>query len=529
MMDKRAVLAVVISFVIIALYYYLFAPAPPPPKKAAPTQEEIASAPPPRPTQRETGPAEVSLKEIKIETEKMLIILSNRGGGPVSWKLKDYKDKPGDKGEPMELLGFNPDQVASLPLEVSFSTDGVPASAPQGSRYQTNGRSRILSGSSDRLRLDFRREYPAEGVRVVKSYQFSNDGYKVPLTITLTNITDRRWVQRPVLTLARPFPAEGKVKDIGYVAHSDGNIVREGLKRGKKENLDSETLRWFGIDEKYFLAAILPKESGPYRVAVERGDGLITARLIGPPVTLRPGESKRLDFTLFMGPKEIKTLKSMGADLDQAINFGWFSVIAKPLLYILQFFHRGVGNYGLAIILLTMGMRVVFWPLNQKSFRSMSRMQKLQPLIAKLRERYKSDKVRMNKEVMNLYRQYKVSPLGGCLPIMVQMPILYALYSTLMSAIEMRHAHFIFWINDLSAKDPTYITPILMGGTMFLQQRLTPTMGDPAQAKMMMFMPVIFTVMFLSFPSGLVLYWLVTNVLSVAQQHYTYRMMAVAK
>lgn len=203
------------------------------------------------------------------------------------------------------------------------------------------------------------------------------------------------------------------------------------------------------------------------------------------------------------------------------VSFGFFDPVAKPMLFLLKLFYKFIPNYGLAIIFLSVGIKLVFWPLTHKSQKSMKGMQKLQPKIAELKEKYKNNKEELNRKTMEFYRTNKVNPLGGCLPILIQIPVFFALYRVLLNSIEIRHAPLIsFWINDLSSKDPTYISPLLMGASMFIQQKMTPTVGDPAQAKIMLAMPVIFTFMFLSFPSGLVIYWLVTNVLSIAQQYY---------
>ena len=203
------------------------------------------------------------------------------------------------------------------------------------------------------------------------------------------------------------------------------------------------------------------------------------------------------------------------------MTLGWFSAVAKPLLTALKFFYRYVHNYGIAIIIVTVIIKILFYPLTYKSYKSMKEMQKIQPKMAELKEKYKNDRDAMNKAVMELYKTHKVNPLGGCLPMLVQMPIFVALYRALMYSIELRHAPFMLWIQDLSTKDPYYVTPIIMGATMFIQQKMTPATGmDPAQAKMMLALPVVFTVMFLNMPAGLVLYWLVNNILTIAQQMY---------
>ena len=191
-----------------------------------------------------------------------------------------------------------------------------------------------------------------------------------------------------------------------------------------------------------------------------------------------------------------------------------------PLLIVLKFIYNYVGNYGIAIIILTILIKIIFWPLGNKSYKSMKEMQKLQPKMQELREKYKDDKQKLSQETMALYKTHKVNPLGGCLPIVIQIPVFFGLYKVLLYAIELRHSPFFFWIQDLSAKDPYYITPIVMGATMFMQQKMTPTMGDPMQAKIMLFMPVVFTFLFLNFPSGLVIYWLFNNIISIGQQMY---------
>ena len=231
-------------------------------------------------------------------------------------------------------------------------------------------------------------------------------------------------------------------------------------------------------------------------------------------------------FRIYNGPKLLANLRKFGEDAQNVIDYGWFGIIARPLMRFLIFTNQYTHNYGIDIILLTILIKIVFWPLTHKSYKSMSDMQKIQPLMKKLREKYKDDKERLNREMMALYKQHKVNPLGGCLPMVLQIPVFFALYKALLDSVELRHAPFMWWIQDLSAKDPYYITPIIMGLTMLIQQKMTPTTGDPKMAKMMLLMPVVFTFMFLNFPSGLVIYWLLNNVLSIGQQYYTNRKLA---
>jgi YidC/Oxa1 family membrane protein insertase len=265
--------------------------------------------------------------------------------------------------------------------------------------------------------------------------------------------------------------------------------------------------------------------------------------------TIKPGSSANMKFHYFAGPKKISLLKSSGKligneiNLDDAVSFGWFDIIAKPCLYVMNFIYDNVfSNYGVAIIILTIIIKLCFWPLATKSYKSMAEMKKLQPVIAELKEKYKGDSKKMNQEMMNLYKIYKVNPFSGCFPLIVQMPIFIALYRMLYSAVELRHAPFAAWITDLSAPERLFnfgisipfmeppigipVLTIIMGFTMFLQQKMSPPAGDPAQARIMMLMPLFLMVVFINFSSGLVLYWLVNNVLSIAQQYYINKKLA---
>jgi YidC/Oxa1 family membrane protein insertase len=258
-------------------------------------------------------------------------------------------------------------------------------------------------------------------------------------------------------------------------------------------------------------------------VQIERNGDAIENIVESPDITLQSGEQRQLDYLVFIGPKDPELLKAAGHHLDQVVNFGFFNILAQPLFMVLTFFYGFFKNYGVSIILLTVLIKLLFWPLTHKSYASMKSMQKLQPEMQKLRDKFKNDKERLNKEMMALYKTHSVNPLGGCLPMIVQIPVFFALYQVLLNSIALRHAPFVLWLTDLSAKDPYYITPILMGASMFVQQKMTPTTADPMQAKIFMAMPLIFTFMFLNFPSGLVIYWLVNNLLTILQQYFIHR------
>jgi YidC/Oxa1 family membrane protein insertase len=288
---------------------------------------------------------------------------------------------------------------------------------------------------------------------------------------------------------------------------------------------------WTGFVDSYFMTAVVPANGNAVTVT-QQGSEKQARTVISEGIQGIGGqESKSYAYTLYFGPKKLKILEAAGHDLAQSVDFGWFDIIGKPMLWLLNFFYQFIGNYGIAIILLTVLIKAVFWPITQKGMKSMKNLQKLQPKIAKLRERYKDDPAKMNQEIMTLYKTYKVNPLGGCLPILIQIPFFIALYQVLMAAIELRHAPFMLWINDLSSPDRLGIgfdipylhgipiMTLLMGASMYIQQKMTPTAADPMQARIMQFLPIVFTIMFINFASGLVLYWFVNNLLSILQQY----------
>jgi len=309
------------------------------------------------------------------------------------------------------------------------------------------------------------------------------------------------------------------------------------MKKIEEKNIYSGKLGWIALQDRYFMSSIISEknEEASMRLFL-KPDHILEAEFLQPEQVIQPGSEHFFDFKLFFGPKSMTILNDLGYNLGKAVNFGMFDFIAKPCVWLMNFFYRFIPNYGVAIIILTLMTKALLWPLGSKSYKSMSEMKKLQPLIAELKEKYKNDRKKIQQETMALYKTYKINPLGGCLPMVAQIPVFFALYRMLYEAIELRHAPFFGWIRDLSAPDrlfrfdfsvpfmePPYGIPVLtiiMGASMLLQQRMSPPPGDPAQAKMMMLMPIVFTVIFINFSSGLVLYWLVNNVLSISQQYY---------
>jgi len=271
----------------------------------------------------------------------------------------------------------------------------------------------------------------------------------------------------------------------------------------------------------FFVSLIVPKENEGInlKIGMKKDEKVMYSRTVSPARSIPGGGEAVYSYEFYLGPKVIALLKELNVGAEKAVRYGWFSPIAKILLRFVNLTHKVTKNYGADIIIISVLLKILFWPLTRKSYVSMKEMQKVQPEMAMLREKYKGDKARLNREMMDLYKRRKVNPLGGCLPMLVQIPIFFALYWALMGSIELRHAAFILWIRDLSYRDPIYVSPILMGVSMLWQQKMTPTAGDPRQAKMMMFMPIIFTFLFLTFPAGLVIYWLVTNILTIGQQY----------
>jgi len=282
---------------------------------------------------------------------------------------------------------------------------------------------------------------------------------------------------------------------------------------------------WLAFVQHYFVSAWLPPEKLQRDYgALKRNDGLYSGNVVVSPGAIAPGASGSVKVSLYSGPQEQRRLQAAAPGLDLVVDYGWLAIIAWPLFWLLEKFHALTGNWGVAIILLTVLIKIVFFPLSAASYKSMAKMKLITPRLTKIREMYAQDRNKMNQAMMELYRTEKINPLGGCFPILVQIPVFIALYWVLLAAIELRHAPFMLWIKDLSALDPYYVLPILMTVTMVLQTRMNPVPPDPVQARVMQIMPFVFSIFFFFFPAGLVLYWLVNNILSIAQQWQIQRM-----
>jgi YidC/Oxa1 family membrane protein insertase len=399
----------------------------------------------------------------------------------------------------------------------------------------------LLSPNSPPESLTFTGRTP-EGLEIVQVYTIHPNKYGMQLEVKVNNPGGQR-IEGGFSAGLRVLPPKGDSKYysyIGLVALVDDKLEEVEIEKELEEEVLSGKIGWVGYEDDYFISAIIPEDSSK---AIFRGTlnalGVLEGTYRSKPVSIGPSDGMSDRYLLYFGPRDIDIMEGHDGRLARAVSFGWTDIIAKPLLSVLKFFNKYIGNYGVSIILLTILIKILFWPLTHKSYKSMKEMQKLQPMMAKIREKYKNDKQKLNQEMMSLYKTYKVNPMSGCFPMLIQIPVFFALFRILGSAIELRHAPFMLWIDDLSAPDRLFhfafkiplmappagipVLTLLMGASMFIQQKMTPTPGDPTQAKIMMLLPIVFTFMFINFPSGLVLYWLVNNILSIGQQYRIHR------
>jgi len=460
-------------------------------------------------------------KEIRVETALYTAIFSTRGAALKSWVLKQYLDHLGIEGEPVEMVTSK--QGSPRPLMSTLLWKDK--SETLDIDFRPDRETLDLTGSEKEGQIVFTGSTP-DGVLVKKTIAFVSESYWIDIAIEVNPPVSLPSPKGTMINWIRILDPEkdvsGRFGFTGPAVYGNGKlneIKLKSLEEGKASF--SRRIRWVGYEEKYFIAAFFSRNGAPMSVDIAKRDENSIEINCFKKTDSSPGSGTYgYSYGFYCGPKDIEILHSLGVDLEKAIDFGMFDIIAKPLLHTLKYLNKITHNYGWAIIILTIIIKIIFFPLTHKSYKSMKAMKDLQPKMVALRKKYKNDKDQLNRETMSLYRTHKVNPLGGCLPLVIQFPIFIAFYWVLLGSIELRHAPFMLWINDLSAQDPFYITPVLMGASMFIQQKMTPTAGDPTQAKVMLAMPIIFTFLFLKFPSGLVLYWLVNNVLQIFQQLY---------
>jgi len=543
-MEKRLILAFALSFLVLALWSYITGTK----QEQVVTdnketkQESPAAVPQSGKVQDsdlqvqdiQPSVSSVNEEEIKVETPLYQAIFTNKGATIKSFKLKKYKTTLEHDSPLVDLINIK-DNSADF-LSVNFDAGGTAADS-NAVFYSASQDSINLAEGASPKDLTFRS--PAtNGVSIDQTFRFYPDKYTIDLYIILTNNTGAP-VSGNIKTSLKNMPPEGKKSYSSFTGATlllNNKYEQHKPSKMKEGKSISGQIGWIAYESDYFISSIIPedqKEGEFYGLTMP--SGIISAAYISPSISVNASGRASSGYTLYFGPRDQDILKTAGKKLERAINFGFFNIIAKPLHFLLRFFNKYVDNYGVSIIILTILIKIIFWPLTHKSFVSMKEMQKLQPLMVKIREKYKDDREQMQRELMGLYKTYKVNPMGGCLPILIQIPVFFALYKLLYASIELRQAPFMLWIQDLSAPDRLFTFPfsvpfmyapygipvltLLMGASMFLQQKMSPPPGDPAQAKMMMFLPILFTFMFINFPSGLVLYWLVNNLISIGQQY----------
>ncbi|MBI2975116.1 MAG: membrane protein insertase YidC [Deltaproteobacteria bacterium] len=519
--EMKSLLAVGLSVAVFILWYNYIAPKPQQKPAAVATSEtpavdgnkpdlnQVSKAVSAAPLAGGEDPqAQIPVKETLFESDLYKVVLTNDGGIPISWQMNKFKKNGGF---------VNMASVGATPLKETLSFAALPAKP----RYK------IIEESENHIVYLWK----SNSIEITKRYQFDPKSYLMNLSWSVKNLGKEALSGK--LTTEWPLVVHSEKKSMfsflkgpqnqfNPVYFMDGKVHNDRI-AGKVGRLF-----WAGVEDRYFISAMVPRESVETTSVtsnfekIDDGSQLLKTSIDVPIGPILPGSEATSQFGVYVGPKEMESLKISGAYLEKAINYGWFSFIAVPILHLLRFFYGLIKNYGVAIIILTIFAKLLMHPLSRHSMKSMKAMQALQPKLKELREKYKNDKERLNMETMHLFRAHKVNPMGGCLPMLIQLPIYIALYKVLWNSIELYRAPFFWFYRDLSAPDPYFITPVVLGVFMWLQQKMTPSASaDPAQAKMMQIMPIMFTAFMLFLPSGLVLYILVNTATGVLQQWMT--------
>ncbi len=469
-----------------------------------------------------TAVDEDRLSPVTVTTDKYAIAINLRGGGIDQVELLDYPVSPEAPEIPYVLMDRAPNLFYVLQGGLLSKQD-----APTHDAIYHSARSHYeLSPIEDQLQVTLNWQ-SGNGIRVEKVYTFARDSYQILIDYRITNASGADWSGRAYGQLQRDDPGRaGRRLLYTYT----GAIMSTPEERYKKVDFDdmedkpiAETVTdgWVAMLQHYFVSALVPASAEAPHYYYTKALPAENRYLIGmmtPAVSVAAGSSQTLSQKLYIGPKTQKRLEHVAPRLELTVDYGSLWFVAKPLFVCLDWFHSMTANWGYAIILVTLLIKIIFYPLSAAGYRSMANMRKVQPRLLAIRDRYKDDKAKLNQAMMDLYKKEKINPLGGCFPILIQIPVFIALYWVLLESVELRQADFVLWINDLSSPDPFYVLPVLMGISMFIQQKLNPAPMDPVQEKVMMTLPFVFTIFFAFFPSGLVLYWVANNVLSIAQQ-----------
>lgn len=551
-MDKRVIVFLVLSLAIILGFDFFmrqmgWLPEPPPaqdssvqtpasserePTPAGTVGKDVGSASPNVPNQpgQKSGAAAASValpvseQTVTVETDLVRVELSNLGGVIRSWELKRYNTAPPEV-KPVQLV-YQGGKFKG-PLSLTVANADVDKMFREG-LYNIEKDFTKLDAAHPIGHVTMRFHNAAAQIGVEKRLTFHHDSYLVDMSFAIEGMTESYDIG-----LGTNFGivewGDGFIGLIGSASQVDNKVEKE---TPEKELERKGTVQWVALQDKYFLSVLIPKEGAAALAKTEE------PKVVSAGVRMAAsGAVSSVALQLYAGPKEYDILRSLDAGLEDMIDFGWFiygswtivKSVAKPIFYVLRFIHDYVGNYGVTIILLTCMIKLLFVPLQYKSYKSMKMMRAIQPKIKEVQEKYKGDRDRLNKELMKLYRDQKVNPLGGFLPMFLQMPVFISLFNVLYMTIDLRQAPFMLWVHDLSVQDPFYVLPVLMGVTMFIQQKITPNTMDPMQAKIMLVLPIGMTFLFINFPAGLVLYWLTNNTLTITQQLVTDRFLLTDK
>lgn len=524
---QRLILFVVFSFSILLLWDAWQKEQQPAPVQAP--QTVVATTPTPGAVMTATSQAvapEVAAKlekgeTLRVHTDALYVEINTAGGDIRRLELLKHHDTA-DKNKNFILLAD--EKPHTYVAQSGLIGGGLPT---HKTPFVAEAKEYHLAEGAGELKVKLSAPDIA-GVKVEKVFTFRRDSYLVDVEYKINNGSAVSLAPNAYFQLVRDgSPSGGNSMFIstytGAAVYTDKQkfqkISFEDIAKDKGEYVKNSEDGWVAMLQHYFVSAWLPKNGVAREFYSKKlGENLYAAGVIVPVGTIAPGAGGSVSVPLYAGPEEQEKLSKLAPGLDLTVDYGWLTVIAAPLFWVLAMINKAVGNWGVAIVLLTVLIKLVFYPLSAKSYRSMAHMRVLGPKLQKLKEHYGDDRQRLHQAMMDLYKTEKINPLGGCLPVLVQIPVFIALYWVLLASVEMRHAPFMLWIQDLSAADPYYVLPIIMGLTMIIQTKLNPTPPDPIQAKVMMVMPFAFSIFFFFFPAGLVLYWVVNNTLSIAQQ-----------
>jgi YidC/Oxa1 family membrane protein insertase len=541
---QRLILAMIFAFSLFMLFeaWQREKQGPAPPAVAEKKAAQPAAETPPTPTTKLEPPTSAAApapglpkqpsgEVVRVETDVFSIEIDTVGATITRAELKHHRGTV-DTSKNFVLLERDPGRL--YVAQSGLIGEGLPN---HNSRFTAETKEYRLGEGQERLEVHFRSE-GRDDITVDKTYLFERGSYSIGVRQEIHNGAVAPLQPYAYYQLSRDGnPPEGDSKMLptytGVAVYTDKEkfqkVSFEDIGKGKAPYARTSDEGWIGLVQHYFVTAWVAPEKTPREFFTRRLDeNLFSAGLILPLGTIAPATSATQQVTLYAGPQDQDKLAAIAPGLDLTVDYGWLTVIAAPLFWVLKTLYAWVGNWGVAIILLTVLIKLLFYPLSAASYKSMARMRVLAPKMQRLKEQYGDDRQRMQQAMMELYKTEKINPLGGCLPILVQIPVFIALYWVLLASFELRQAPFMLWIKDLAAPDPFYILPVLMGATMIIQTRLNPEPPDPVQAKIMKIMPIAFSVFFFFFPAGLVLYWLVNNILSIAQQWQITRSMEQA-